>query len=167
MNWQGCCALLRYLVAKIRGMGEGNLLTGFSPWPARSLPSRRQSGHQPNQQLDMTTLKFFYNGIKANGGKLQGAHYSTGRLIGHPEGTITIYARNYRRFTAEVHEVFEVQNDSDIMTDYFEGDRIRVAVDHPLYAAVLAAVKASEAHRAKMEAKREQRCAAQRSGIAA
>jgi hypothetical protein len=115
----------------------------------------------------MTTLKFFWNGIKVNGGKLQTASYSTGRLIGYPEGTITIYAKSYRRFTAEVGEALHVQNDSDAMTDYFETDRIRVTPDHALYQMVLKAAQANEAHFDKMQAKRETARAARRVLVAA
>lgn len=101
------------------------------------------------------TIKFLWNGIKVNGGKLQPACYSIGPLTNYPEGTITIYARNYRRFSVEVGEVLEVHNDSDCMTDYFENDRIRVTADHPLYPAVLAASQACDAHYAKMRARRD------------
>ena len=41
-----------------------------------------------------TSLKFYWNGIKANDGKLQRAHYSIGgytRESGLSEDTITIY----------------------------------------------------------------------------
>jgi hypothetical protein len=88
------------------------------------------------------TLKFFWNGIKANGGKLQKCFYSNSALLHHPAGTITIYARDYSRFSSEVRSQFIVENDSDIMTDYFEEDRIRVLPDHPLYAQVKAACDA-------------------------
>jgi hypothetical protein len=115
----------------------------------------------------MTTLKFLWNGIKANGGKLQSASYSTGRLTGYPEGTITIYANRYRRFSVEVCEAFEVQNDTDSCSDYFEGDRVRVTPDHPLYAQVKAAALANEAHYDKLQAKRDQKRAAQRALLAA
>ncbi len=80
-------------------------------------------------------LKFFWNGIKGADGKLQRAFYSVGQLVNAPEGTITIYAKD-GRFNAEVRQHFEVLNDSDSMTDYFEDDRIRVSPDHPLYAQV-------------------------------
>ena len=39
-------------------------------------------------------LKFFWNGIKENSGKLQRCHYSGSQLISFPAGTITIYARD-------------------------------------------------------------------------
>jgi len=94
-------------------------------------------------------LKFYWNGIKANGGKLQRCFYSDGALLNSPKGTITIYGRDYSGFSAEVRGAFKVENDSDMMTDYFEQDRIRVTPDHPLYAKVLDAMKAREEHYAR------------------
>lgn len=119
----------------------------------------------------MATFKFLWNGIKVNGGKLQKASFSLPRCYtaesGLPVGTITIYAKNYSGFSAEVWEAFDVRNDSDGMTDYFETDRIRVKPDHPLYSQALAAVKASDEHHAKMQAKREERWAQRRQLAAA
>lgn len=114
----------------------------------------------------MTNFKFFWNGIKVNGGKLQKASFSMPRSYaawsGLPDGTITIYAKTYSGFCAEVWEAFDVSNDSDSMTDYFAKDTIRVKPDHPLYQQVLAAVKASEDHYAKQRAKRDERYAQRR-----
>jgi hypothetical protein len=91
-------------------------------------------------------LKFYYNGIKENGEKLQKAHYSMGGYVGMPEFVITIYNREYIRFSAEIREAFKVENDSDSMTDYFCKDRIRVMPDHELYADVLAAYVKQQMH---------------------
>ena len=101
------------------------------------------------------TLKFFYNGIKANGGKLQKAHFSDSPLHNRPAGTITIYARDYSRFSAEIREAFTVENDTDSMTDYFENDRIRVEPNYPLYAEVKKAVDAQAAHSKARQERRE------------
>lgn len=93
---------------------------------------------------------FYWNGIKdAKGDKLQRAHYSAGELYNHPAGTLTIYARDYGRFSAKVRACFAVQNDTDTMTDYFDKDRIRVIPTHPLYPQVKAALDAQNAHYAK------------------
>jgi hypothetical protein len=94
-------------------------------------------------------LRFFWNGIKGTDGKLQSCFYSDGALLNSPAGTITIYARNYRSFSAEIRESFDVQNDSDMMTDYFEQDRIRVTPEHPLYLQVKIALVKREMHYAK------------------
>ena len=94
----------------------------------------------------MAKLRFFWNGIKGSDGKLQSCIYSDSPLLHSPAGTITIYARHYRPFSTEVREAFTVENDSDMMTDYFESDRIRVTPTHPLYFHVKAVLIAREAH---------------------
>lgn len=105
-------------------------------------------------------LKFYYNGIKGDNGKLQRCSYSLGALLHHPEGTITIYSREYSHFTKDIQEVFTVENDSDLMTDYFEKDRIRVLPSHPMYQQVLAAFHLMQKHNEKRHAKYLQRNAA-------
>ena len=117
--------------------------------------------------MTTATFKFLWNGIKVNNGQLQKGHYTIGNLINAPAGAITIYASTYKGFSREVWEAFDVQNDSDSMTDYFETDRIRVKPDHPLYAEVLKAAQANEAHDAKLRAKREERWAQRRQLAAA
>ncbi len=97
----------------------------------------------------MTTLRFFYNGIKAPDGRLQKCWYSDTPLRSYPVGTITIYARDYNRFSSEVRAEFIVENESDMMTDYCEGDSIRVEPNHPLYAQVLEALEKCKAHNAR------------------
>lgn len=104
-------------------------------------------------------LKFFWNGIKDNGGKLQGASYSQSQLINHPAGTITIYGKRYRGFSSGIHDAFSIENNTDTQTDYFENDRIRVEPSHPLYAQVKAAADAQAAHFDKVQAKRSNRYA--------
>lgn len=97
-------------------------------------------------------LKFFYNGIKANGGALQKCHYSIGNLVNFPAGTITIYAKDYSGFDSAVKKAFTVENNSETMTDYFETDKIRVLPTHPLYAEVLAALEKGQERIAKKAA---------------
>lgn len=99
--------------------------------------------------------RFYWNGIKdAKGAKLQRAHYNAGPYSRLPEGTITIYARDYTRFSDKVRACFVVENDSDMMTDYFETDRIRVIPSHPLYPEVKAAMEACSARYARLAAKK-------------
>ena len=90
-------------------------------------------------------LKFFYNGIKADDGKLQRCWYSDAELCNHPVGTITIYARG--SFSKEVCGEFIVENESDMMTDYFENDRIRVEPDDLHYDKVKEALVYQNARR--------------------
>jgi len=107
-------------------------------------------------------LRFFWNGLKGPDGKLQKCSYCDGPYVGHAAGTITIYAKDYRRFSAEVREAFSVENGTDTQTDYFENDRFRVQPGHYLYDAVRAAMKAGEAHRERQHAKRMERWKAKR-----
>lgn len=98
---------------------------------------------------------FYWNGLKDHkGAPLQKSFYSGGELHRYPEGTLSIYARDYTGFSAQVREAFAVENDSDSMTDYFQKDSIRVIPSHPLYPQVLAALNAQSAHQERRAAKR-------------
>lgn len=94
-------------------------------------------------------MKFFYNGIKDSSGKLYKAWYNIGPLTNYPAGTITIYAKNYERFSAEIAQHFEIENDTVLQTDYFDNDKIRVQPSHPLYALVSEAAQKQKDRDAK------------------
>ena len=98
----------------------------------------------------MERIKFVWNGIKANG-KLHRTFYSDGALINSPKGTLTIYARDYKSLPKI--DGLTAENGTDIQTDYFESDRIRVTPDNRHYPAVLAALKQRQEHDAKKWAK--------------
>jgi hypothetical protein len=106
----------------------------------------------------MGRLKFYWNGIReSNGGAygpLQLCTYHRGALKHHPDGTITIYGKRYRPFSSGVQAAFQVQDDTEIQSDYIVNEHIRVLPTHPLYQEVLAACIAKEAHDAKRWAKR-------------
>ena len=78
---------------------------------------------------EVLKVKFMYNGIKVNG-KLYGGHWSNGPYVAGNEGLITFYASGYEKVP---NGIFEVENDSDIMTDYFVNDIIRFYPDKPYY----------------------------------
>ena len=69
-------------------------------------------------------LKLLKKGIKVNG-KYYPAWYSgpENNINGHA----TIYLKTYDSLPADVYEHLDVQNDSDIQSDYIVKDRIRVA----------------------------------------
>lgn len=90
-------------------------------------------------------LKFFWNGIKDTSAKMQRCSYTDGKLLHHPEGTITIYGTDLHGFSNAVRAAFTVENNTDLLTDYFEDDHIRVLPDHPLYSQVKAAMLARQA----------------------
>lgn len=109
-----------------------------------------------------TNLRFFANGIKVGTGKLQKAFASI-QTEGNQyqvAGTISVYARDYKRLSAEIGAAFAVKNDSDSMTDYFEQDSFKVVPTHPLYDAVKVGMIDSRVERyAKKEAKKAEKLA--------
>ena len=70
-------------------------------------------------------IKIYYNGLKIDGGDLVKCGYYI-----RDNGEICIYARNYDNLP---RDLFEVKNDTDLYTDYFDNDSADVTPDHPLY----------------------------------
>lgn len=68
-------------------------------------------------------IKLLKKGIKVNG-KYYPAWYSS--CANNINGNATIYLRTYDRLPVGFYNQFEIVNDSDIMTDYFEKDKIRI-----------------------------------------
>ena len=99
-------------------------------------------------------VQFMYNGIKVDG-KLYKASYSDAKLCRYPEGTITIYGKRYRALPPIPG--LNVTNNSEIMTDYFENDSIRVEPDNPWYPQVQEACAKERVHDAAVWEKRVQR----------
>ena len=106
----------------------------------------------------MSNLRFFYNGIKVGKESLQKAHYSFTPAREEPKGVskprLYIYARDYARFSGEVRDQFEVINNTDSMTDYFERDHIEVYPDHPLFKAVAEAYLKQVERQVRMDEKK-------------
>lgn len=106
-----------------------------------------------------TSIKFFYNGIKINGeNKLIRCFYSLDNSTRESGPCVTIYAKGYG---AELPgDLFAVENDTDIMTDYFDTDSATLTPAHPLYAyARAAALKAAMRGEPEYIEKLEQRIA--------
>lgn len=91
--------------------------------------------------MKTTSIKFFYNGIKLNGeNKLLKCFYSIDNSTAESGPCVTIYARDYDHLP---RDVFDVENDTDLYTDYFDSDRATLTPAHPLYRyARAAAIKA-------------------------
>jgi hypothetical protein len=79
-------------------------------------------------------MKFQTHGIKTGAG-LEKAWYMISHLT-NGRTCITVCADGYKSFSKEVRDAFMVENNSDIMTDYFEKDSFRVFPEHPLFAEV-------------------------------
>ena len=75
-------------------------------------------------------IKFYYNGIRINGDKkLIPVFYSLDNNADHSP-SVSISARDYEHLP---REFFDVTNNSDPYTDYFDSDRTELRPDHPLY----------------------------------
>lgn len=96
-------------------------------------------------------IKFLYNGIKVDG-ELYPAHYSVGNLVNGSAKTITVYCKGYGHFPRIPG--LTIDNNSDIMADYFEKDRITIKPGSPFYFEALTACNAAEKHFEKRMAKK-------------
>ena len=75
-------------------------------------------------------IRFYHNGIKVNGGKLVKCLYSVDNNIDHSP-SISIHCKDC--YSDLPRDVFDVENDSDLYTDYFDDDHTTLTPEHPLY----------------------------------
>lgn len=75
---------------------------------------------------DQDHIRIYWNGLKIDGGKLVGCYYH----YDPSAETVCISAKNYDDLPCDI---FDVTNDTDIYTDYFDNDRATVDASHPLY----------------------------------
>lgn len=82
------------------------------------------TAEQPKKKAPETGIRFYWNGIKVNGGRLIPCYF-------WPDAdSVIICAKNYESLPKEY---FTVENDSDIMTDYIDSDSTTLTPEHPLY----------------------------------
>jgi hypothetical protein len=81
----------------------------------------------------MNTIKFLKDGIRYNGKYIR-VFYSQSKLTGYPEGTITIYAREYGH---QLPTELQPSNDSEPQTDYFDKDKARIPPNSPYHKQIL------------------------------
>jgi hypothetical protein len=79
------------------------------------------------------TIKLLKKGIKING-KYCPCFYSPARNNLH--GNATIYIKSYDPLPEEAYKILQVENQSDMRTDYFEKDRIRIPPTSPYFTQV-------------------------------
>jgi len=82
-------------------------------------------------------IRFLKKGIRYKG-KYIPVFYSMGELRGYPEGTITIYARNYGN---QLPPELNPENESDIQTDLIMKDTARITPSNKYYPEVLRAMR--------------------------
>ena len=106
------------------------------------------------------TVKYMYNGLKADG-KLYKGFWSRNGYVTDGKvcmETVTFYARGYQPLPKEIG--LNVQNDTDIMSDYIDSDSVRFTPDHANYKDALQAWILQETRNAKrLIAKYEKRIA--------
>lgn len=102
-----------------------------------------------------TAIKFFWNGIKINGSKtLIRCFYSLDNRHDGREG-VTIYARDYSGHLPG--DLFRVQNDTDLYSDYHDTDRAELFPDHPLYPYARAAAVSAKIREVKWSITQEKK----------
>ena len=82
------------------------------------------SAEQPKQKEPEHGIKFYWNGIKVDGGRLIPCYFWA------QENAVIISAKDYNHLP---REYFAVKNDTDIYTDYFDSDSTTLTPEHPLY----------------------------------
>ena len=77
------------------------------------------------------SIKFYYNGIRVNGEKkLIKLYYSLDNNADHAP-SVSLDVADYSGSLPR--DLFEVYNDTDIYTDYFDSDHAYLTPEHPLY----------------------------------
>ena len=72
------------------------------------------------------TVKILKKGVKIDGEYFP-CHYSSSK--NNINGNATIYMKSYKRLPDEAYNLLQVENNTDLMTDYSERDRIRIRPD--------------------------------------
>lgn len=101
-------------------------------------------------------IRFLVHSVAFEGKKAK-VHYSQGSYTkesGIPQGTITIYAKDYGK---QLPKELNPKNETDFMTDYFEKDHARITPDSIYYNKVLKALQKAEAKDKKLWEKRKQK----------
>lgn len=89
------------------------------------------------------SIKFFWNGIKVNGGRLIKCSYSLDNNV-NGDKSVSICASDYDGDLPA--DMFVVRNDTDYYTDYFDKDSTCVTPEHPLYKYARYAAEQAEIH---------------------
>jgi hypothetical protein len=82
-------------------------------------------------------IRFYFNGLKVDGGPLVRGHFSLIKAwSAHGRDVPThlvMYCKAYEPVPEEVRQAFKVENRTDLMTDYFDTDTVRIPPEHPLF----------------------------------
>lgn len=97
----------------------------------------------------MANVKFMWNGIKIDGRLHRGYMCISADRDGVEH--VTWYAKDYEGWedAEQLRSIFEVENNSDIMTDYFETDKIRFFEGDEWFDEAMMAGRKKQLHDAK------------------
>ena len=88
----------------------------------------KEQGHNgKGVEMDIKLLK---KGIKLDGEYFSAFYSSSSNNL---NGNATIYIKSYEPLPDEAYKLLQVENNSDMQTDYFEKDRIRISPDSPYF----------------------------------
>lgn len=76
----------------------------------------------------METLKFYYNGIKTANGVL-----NKGSWRNHEPGEVRFYADSYNALPPQIVQAFNIRNETDSQSDYFDKDKFTVNEGEPYF----------------------------------
>ena len=105
----------------VRTALSGDPVTEPAPEPAEMAMDSRKPA-----KPDQSHIRIYWNGLKIDGGNLVGCYYHYDASA----ETVCISAKNYDDLP---RDLFDVTNETDIYTDYFDNDRATVDASHPLY----------------------------------
>ena len=103
-----------------KALEGGNAAEQEQPQQKPAKPATR-----PNKP-DQDHIRIYWNGLKIDGGKLIGCYFH----YDPSAETVCVSAKNYDDLP---RDLFEVVNETDVYTDYFDNDRATVDASHPLF----------------------------------
>lgn len=106
------------------GRGDADACEEYARQYSAVVERLSESAVEPPAKEPEHGIKFYWNGIKVDGGRLIPCHFWLG------ENKVNISAKDYKDLP---REYFTVENNSDSYTDYFERDHATVTPEHPLY----------------------------------
>ena len=104
---------------------EADKMRGWIDYYNAVIERLEQSDKQPKEKEKEIGIRFLMNGIKVDGGRLVPCYY------GIYDDEVSISCKSYTHDLPD--EYFDVVNNSDCYTDYFESDSTTLGPEHPLY----------------------------------
>lgn len=91
-------------------------------------PEHSETEKTTEPKAKATAIKFYYNGIKIDGSD---ELIKCGYYFDRESACVNMYQSGYGGDLPR--DLFDVKNDTDVYTDYFDSDRTTISPEHPLY----------------------------------